>query len=141
MRNVLFVCSDNAILGPIAEVCLNRAGGDLRGFSAARIPAARLHPMVERLLRRHGHATGALVPKSWEIFALPYAPAPDLLIGLGGRIPTEEPPWSTAPERRHWPLPPYVDLTPTRLSVLHEAIAEAVDSLFDGRAGDQLRIA
>lgn len=127
MRNVLFVCPDNAILGPIAEACLNRAArGRWRAFSAAERPATSLHPAVERLLRGRGHATDALHPKSWEVFALPHAPAPDLLIGLGLHLPPSEPAWAATPERRHWALQ-VTPGDPARISAVYEAIRAAVN--------------
>lgn len=140
MCNVLFVCPDNAILGPMAEACLNRAArGEIRAFSAAEHPAQRLNPSVERLLRGRGHATDALQPKSWEIFALPHAPAPDLLIGIGLRLPQDEPDWKGWPERRHWHVaafdgPP----PPSEIPALYQAIKTAVSDFLLDRNGQSL---
>ena len=141
MCNVLFVCPDNAVLGPMAEACLNRAArGELRAFSAAAHPASRLNPSVERLLRGRGHATDALQPKSWEIFALPHAPAPDLLIGLGLRLPLIEPGWSGHPERRHWHFAGFDGHpAPAEIPALYQAIKAAVSDFLLHENGPPLR--
>ncbi|PTW62964.1 protein-tyrosine-phosphatase [Breoghania corrubedonensis] len=141
MCNVLFVCPDNAVLGPMAEACLNRAAcGEMRAFSAAVHPAGRLHPRVERLLRGRGHATDALQPKSWEIFALPHAPAPDLLIGLGLRLPFVEPEWNGHPQRRHWHLTA-LDGDPAAgdIPALYQAIKTAVSDFLLDENGPPMR--
>lgn len=103
-KTILFVCPDNAVLGPMAEACMNLAGrGRIRAFSAGRTPAERLHPTVARLLRSEGFETEILAPKSWDIFALPHAPAVDMVVALsadvGGAV---QPCWPGMPERRSW---------------------------------------
>lgn len=82
---VLFLCSDNALLGPLAEACLNQKGsGLLRAFSAGVSPSDDLDCNVTRLLTAKDlHAEG-LAPKSFEVFTMPHAPMPDRMIILDG---------------------------------------------------------
>ncbi|MDJ0931077.1 MAG: hypothetical protein QNJ43_09830 [Breoghania sp.] len=120
----------------MAEACLKRSAhdGSLRAFSAAVHPASRLNPALEQLLRGRGHANDALQPKSWEVFALPHAPAPDLLIGLGVCLPSAEPDWTAQPERWHW----HLDIGSPRaaspdIPALYQAIETAVGDFLLGR--------
>ncbi|AXS39032.1 low molecular weight phosphatase family protein [Breoghania sp. L-A4] len=103
-KTILFVCPDNAVLGPMAEACMNAAGkGRVRAFSAGRMPADRLHPGVDRLLRREGFQTDVLAPKSWDIFALPHAPAVDMVIALSEEVDGDHQPcWTGAPRHCLW---------------------------------------
>ena len=43
---------------------------------------ARLAEGVERVLAAHGLASEGLQPKSWQLFVLPHAPVPDVVVGL-----------------------------------------------------------
>lgn len=80
---VLFLCDDNARLSPMAEAYLNAiAGGRLRAFSAGLAPAPALAEGVTRVLGEFGIDDRGLAPKSFELFRLPAAPLPDLVIGL-----------------------------------------------------------
>lgn len=107
---ILFVCSDNAGLSPMAEACLNAVSdGSLRAFSAGLAPASHLAPATARVLAENGIPSGGLVPKPWELFALPHAPTPDVVVALTpgvaavtGRIwpgPTRHVSWSLVPVR------------------------------------------
>lgn len=107
---ILFVCNDNAGLSPMAEACLNAVSdGSLRAFSAGLAPASHLAPATARVLAENGIPCGGLVPKPWELFALPHAPSPDVVVALTpgvaaetGRIwggPTRHMCWSLAPGR------------------------------------------
>lgn len=108
---ILFVCKDNAGLSPMAEACLNALGdGSLRAFSAGLAPAAHLAPATARVLAENGIPSGGLAPKSWELFALPHAPSPDVVVALTpgvaaatGRI------WSGPVRHMCWPLAPAPD--------------------------------
>jgi protein-tyrosine-phosphatase len=80
---VLFLCDDNARLGPMAEAYLNRTGqGRVRAFSAGLAPAPALAEHVSRVLAEAGVDDAALEPKSFELFSLPAAPVPDVVVGL-----------------------------------------------------------
>jgi arsenate reductase len=93
---VLFLCDDNARLGPMAEAYLNAtSGGRIRAFSAGLSPAAALAEGVRRVLAEAGIEAAALEPKSFELFSLPAAPVPDVVVGLT--------PASLEATRRIWP--------------------------------------
>lgn len=80
---VLFVCSDNAFLSPLAEAYMNaRGNGIVRAFSAGLVPALELHSAVRRLLSAHGMQADGLSPKSLDVFLQPLAPALDRIIYL-----------------------------------------------------------
>ena len=80
---VLFVCSDNALLGPLAEAYFNSKGRELvRAFSAGLRAAEHVHPAVSKILSGHGIETEGLMPKSLDVFLMPLAPVPDRVISL-----------------------------------------------------------
>ena len=80
---VLFVCSDNAFLSPLAEAYMNARGdGIVRAFSAGLVPALELHAAARRLLSAHGMQTDGLTPKSLDVFLQPLAPSLDRIIYL-----------------------------------------------------------
>lgn len=94
--NVLFLCDDNARLSPMAEAYLNADDGrSIRAFSAGLSPAPHLAEGVERVLAAHGLSAADLQPKSWQLFALPHAPVPDVVVGLSAA--------ALAATRRVWP--------------------------------------
>jgi arsenate reductase len=105
---ILFVCKDNAGLSPMAEACLNAVSdGSLRAFSAGIVPAGHLAPATARVLAENGIRSGGLVPKPLELFALPHAPTPDVVVALTpgvtaatGRI------WAGATRHLCWTLAP-----------------------------------
>lgn len=98
MMTVLFVCEDNALLGPLAETYTNVAGnGVLRAFSAGIFPAEKANPSVSAVLARHGLSIPAFEPKSIDIFLMPHAPIPDRIICLESGLDS----WIT---RRRLPL-------------------------------------
>lgn len=103
---VLFVCPDNALLGPLAEAYLNAtSGGRLRAFSAAPAPNGALHPATRRLLAEHGLAETGLIPKSWDIFLLPHAPQPDRIVALSQDVSgAAQPQWRGSPKQTLWDI-------------------------------------
>lgn len=146
LRNVLFVCRDNALLGPMAEACLNAAGrGRFRAFSAGREPAERLHPGVARLLAREGFDPAVFVPKSWQVFAQPHAPRVDTLIALGRDAFLDVRTHSFcdlpgAPLRLTWPadgagLPQDAAAFPLPVAEIYQAIRLAVLAFLAGNDG------
>jgi protein-tyrosine-phosphatase len=53
--NVLFVCTDNATRGPMAQALLAKFGaGRFRAFSAAIRPGPSIHPMAQEILSSYG---------------------------------------------------------------------------------------
>lgn len=101
---VLFVCPDNALLGPLAEAYLNSlAPQGIRAFSAGPNPRGTLHPLVRRLLQDHGLDAQGLEPKSWDIFMLPHAPQPDRVVALTDSVAGgHQPDWPGNPRRTLW---------------------------------------
>ncbi|WP_209015355.1 low molecular weight phosphatase family protein [Roseibium limicola] len=101
---VLFLCRDNALLGPLAEAYFNRQGGGLvRSFSAGVDPVDELDSNVTRLLCARGMSVDGLGPKSFEVFTMAHAPLPDRLIVLDGCFLPELPkPWQGEVPVHNW---------------------------------------
>jgi arsenate reductase len=99
---VLFVCARNAGPSPMAEAYLNEVGGPhLRAFSAGLLPDAFVDTPALRTLEAAGLPVDGLVPKPLEIFAMPHAPRPDVVVTLGPRpFATPAPAWW--PPKRHF---------------------------------------
>ncbi|ADZ72657.1 low molecular weight phosphatase family protein [Polymorphum gilvum] len=106
ISTVLFVCPDNALLGPLAEAYLNAvAGRRIRAFSAGPRPGSALHPHAVRLLDEHGLSTAGLAPKSWDVFLLPHAPQPDRIVALAAAVASDSQPcWRGDPARTLWDI-------------------------------------
>ncbi|WP_350335587.1 low molecular weight phosphatase family protein [Coralliovum pocilloporae] len=80
-KSVLLVCRDNAFLSQFAEAYINgRSATDLRAFSAGLEPGERVSPKLKRMLDKTGLSAEGLHPKSWQIFAQPFAPDLDQVI-------------------------------------------------------------
>lgn len=123
---VLFVCARNAGLSIMAEAYLNHlALPDLRAFSAGLEPAETVHPGALRALAQAGLALEALAPKAMELFALPQAPQPDVVVALGPEaLGGREPRWARPPRRLGWPIgDPASRPGPVSVSVFSEAFA------------------
>ncbi len=100
---VLFLCPDNAFLGPLAEAYLNfRARGLMRAFSAGTNPAVCLNRHVNRLLSACGVDASGLAPKSVDIFLMPHAIIPDRVIYLTEMAPVTLPPLWKSTTSSHW---------------------------------------
>jgi len=118
---VLFVCSDNSLLSPLAESYLNQAGGGLvRAFSAGINPGAEHHPSLHRVLDRAGLTGRELQPKSLDVFMLPHAPVPDQIVCFSGAVPPQLP--------GH--LRSCADWHEWTISVLPDALLEDVEAVF-----------
>lgn len=84
---ILFVCPDNALLGPLAEAYLNeKSGGLLQAFSAGVSPASKVNPAVPKLLSAHQIVGSQFEPKSLDVFMMPHAPYPDRIVYLSGGL-------------------------------------------------------
>lgn len=118
---ILFVCPDNALLGPMAEACLNaRTQGACRAFSSAPVPAAILHPAAAKLLKAQNMALAGFQPKSWDLFAMSHAPTPDRVVFLDEVCRSARPPmWGRRPIYEVWPI-----VGARRLSTKPEAVQE-----------------
>ncbi|WP_417688483.1 low molecular weight phosphatase family protein [Roseibium sp.] len=105
---VLFVCPDNGLLSPLAEAYVNAKGlGFVRAFSAGMKQRAAIHPGVRRLLAETGIRAEALEPKTIDVFQMPMAPRPDMVVFLGGvEIAPLPPEWQGSVSVVHLPLEP-----------------------------------
>ena len=105
-RAVLFICTANSARSIMAEAILNRAGrGRFRAFSAGSRPAPRAHPAAVALLRRRGHRTKQLQPKSWSLFLANDAPEVDLIITVCDQAAQSCPAWPGSALTAHWSMP------------------------------------
>lgn len=85
---VLFLCRDNAVLSPMAEVLLNHWGrGRFAALSAGWEPAVGVHALTARVLRRAQLFPAVLKPRSWSELATAEAPAFRFLVVLGPVVP------------------------------------------------------
>jgi arsenate reductase len=81
--NVLFLCPDNATRSVMAEVLLNRLGGQrFHGFSAGLDPAEKVDPVAIELLESQNLPTRNVRSKSWREFCGPSAPRMHFVISL-----------------------------------------------------------
>ena len=89
-HSVLFLCHDNAILGPMAEVLLNHWGrGRFTASSAGWEPAPGVHAVAVRVLRRAQLVPVVLKPRPLSEVAGPDAPAFGVVVLLGHDFPID----------------------------------------------------
>jgi arsenate reductase len=102
--NVLFLCTGNSARSILAEVLLNRWGGDrFHAFSAGSFPKGQVHPLAIETLERHGLPTAGLRSKSWEEFSGPQAPPLHFVFTVCDRAAQEVCPiWPGQPMTAHW---------------------------------------
>jgi arsenate reductase len=145
LPTVLFVCADNAAASLMAEAYLGAVGSDrARPFSAGLTPAARPDPRALRALAAAGLPTDGLAPKPLEVFALPEAPHPDVLVALTPElIGRSEPHWRRPPRRLTWflPAPPAGAGTAAYTVTLGEIMRRIDRALVDGLFGRRLVLA
>ncbi|MXN66774.1 low molecular weight phosphatase family protein [Stappia sp. GBMRC 2046] len=103
---VLFVCEDNAGLSLMAEACLNATAPEgMRAFSAGPKPQREMRRGLKAVLCEAGLEASGLEPKSWDFFALPHAPVPDVLVFMTQAARRFRPPqWPSAPRELRWSL-------------------------------------
>ena len=96
-----------AQFGDLAESLLNRVGqGRFRAFSAGSFPRGEVHPAAIELLHEQGFPTEGLSSKSWDEFAVPGAPALDLVFTVCDSAAGETcPVWPGRPVTAHWGIP------------------------------------
>ena len=102
--NVLFVCSDNAVLSIMAESILKGIAPDRFGvFSAGCLPRAALDEYVLQLLKAHHLPVLGAHPKGLHAARFPTAPKMDFIITLSD-VAAEEPwaDWAGEPLVAHW---------------------------------------
>jgi protein-tyrosine-phosphatase len=105
--NVLFLCSQDAARGIMAEAILNRIGhGRFNAYSAASFPAGGLHGGTVRLLENLNYDISELYSKSWDEFALPGAPEMDFIVTMCDPEANEAcPVWPGRPMTAYWDVP------------------------------------
>lgn len=102
--NVLFLCTGNSARSIMAEAILNKEGsGRFRAFSAGSQPKTAINPFALRVLKSHGCPADGLIPKGWEVFAKPGAPAMDFIVTVCANAAGEAcPVWPGQPISAHW---------------------------------------
>lgn len=102
--NVLFLCTGNSARSIIAESILQQDGrGRFRAFSAGSKPKEQVNSFALEALEAAGYPTNGLRSKSWEEFAIPGAPAMDLVITVCDNAASETCPiWPGHPVTAHW---------------------------------------
>jgi len=99
MKNVLFVCSENACRSQMAEAFANMHGHEvIKAASAGSKPAGRINDKAVRAMREAGYDLSTHRSKSVDVIpALDY----DLVITMGCR---DTCPRVKAQERRDWDI-------------------------------------
>lgn len=106
---VMFVSTQNALRGPVAEACLRHLGGQQFQAFSCGVPgqiAKAVDPLALKVLARAGMPMGQLQPKSWDKFVKPGAPRMDFVIGLDAGTAASHPVWPSQPEHALWSSPP-----------------------------------
>lgn len=106
VKNVLFLCTDNAVRSIMAEAIMNdisMSKGQFQGYSAGSQPTGCVDPMaIDELGNRHLSANG-LRSKSWEEFTDTNAPLLDFVISVCDETVDEIcPVWPGEPLTAHW---------------------------------------
>ena len=86
---------------------MNHLGhGRFAGHSAGSFPKGAVHPLALELLERLNLPTQGLRSKSWDEFAMPFAPHLDFIITVCDNAAGEVCPiWPGHPMTAHWALP------------------------------------
>ena len=109
--NVLFLCTHNSARSVMAEALLNTIGKErFHAFSAGSMPSGRVNPFALDMVRSIGYITENIRSKSWDEFAVPGAPAMDIVITVCDNAAGETCPiWPArdgkAPVTAHWRFP------------------------------------
>lgn len=132
IRNVLFLCSDNAVHSLAAEAILRGLAGErFEVFSAATAQPEAAPPWILSLLRDKGHDTTCLWSKPVDDLLGEDAPQMDFIFTLCDLAANADlPAWPGKPAMAHWRLPDAV-ATPAEAAqgyaVLHRRIAAFAD--------------
>lgn len=132
VRNVLFLCSANAVLSLMAEAILRQVGRRrFEAFSAGIDPQAAPHPQAMAMLRELGHETRLLQPKPVALFREPGAPPMDFVITLADAAANADgPAWPGAPVQGHWSVPdPAASGTPEAYATAYLTLRARVEAL------------
>ena len=105
--NVLILCTHNSARSVLAEGMLNhlaqKAGRDVRAYSAGSAPSGRLNPFALEALVNAGVDVSAYRSKSWDEFADDASPAMRIVITVCDSAAQETCPyWPGSPVKVHW---------------------------------------
>lgn len=105
--NVLILCTHNSARSVLAEGMLNhlaqKAGRDVRAFSAGSAPSGRLNPFALEALTNAGVDVSTYRSKSWDEFVGDDKPAMRIVITVCDSAAQEVCPyWPGSPVKVHW---------------------------------------
>lgn len=108
--NVLILCTHNSARSVLAEGMLNhlaqKAGRDVRAYSAGSAPSGRLNPFALEALANAGVDVSAFRSKSWDEFAGDASPVMRIVITVCDSAAQEACPyWPGSPVKVHWGYP------------------------------------
>ena len=108
--NVLILCTHNSARSVLAEGMLNhlaqKAGRDVRAYSAGSAPSGRLNPFALEALANAGVDVSAFRSKSWDEFVGEGKPTMRIVITVCDSAAQEACPyWPGSPVQVHWGYP------------------------------------
>ncbi|MGJ3704288.1 arsenate reductase ArsC [Variovorax sp. AFSI2.2] len=108
--NVLILCTHNSARSVLAEGMLNhlaqKAGKDVRAYSAGSAPSGRLNPFALEALAGAGVDVSPYRSKSWDEFAGDTSPVMRIVITVCDSAAQETCPyWPGSPVKVHWGYP------------------------------------
>ncbi|KQU84287.1 ArsC family transcriptional regulator [Variovorax sp. Root318D1] len=108
--NVLILCTHNSARSVLAEGMLNhlaqKAGKDVRAYSAGSAPSGRLNPFALEALVGAGVDVSPYRSKSWDEFAGDASPVMRIVITVCDSAAQETCPyWPGSPVKVHWGYP------------------------------------
>lgn len=108
--NVLILCTHNSARSVLAEGMLNhlaqKAGRDVRAYSAGSAPSGRLNPFACEALVNAGADVSAYRSKSWDEFVGDEKPVMRIVITVCDSAAQETCPyWPGSPVKVHWGYP------------------------------------
>ena len=108
--NVLILCTHNSARSVLAEGMLNhlaqKAGKDVRAYSAGSAPSGRLNPFALEALAGAGVDVSPYRSKSWDEFSGDASPVMRIVITVCDSAAQETCPyWPGSPVKVHWGYP------------------------------------